>query len=66
EFLPMCGGDCPKNRFVKNEAGEYISCLCQGFQMFFRHTQKQFEFMANELRHQRPPANIMKKFKHKI
>lgn len=61
EFLSACGGDCPKNRFVKNSDGEYISCLCQGFQMFFKHTRKQFEFMAEELRNHRPPANVMKR-----
>lgn len=60
EFLKMCGGDCPKNRFVKNSDNEYVSCLCSGFQLFFKHTQKYFEFMANELYHQRPPANVMK------
>ncbi|MCX4290883.1 MAG: anaerobic sulfatase maturase [Odoribacter sp.] len=59
-FIKACGGDCPKNRFVKNEDGESVSCLCEGFRMFFNHTRKHFEFMANELRHQRPPANIMK------
>lgn len=58
--LKACGGDCPKNRFVKNSDGEYISCLCQGFQMFFNHTRKHFEFMANELKNQRAPANVMK------
>ncbi len=59
-FIKACGGDCPKNRFVKNEDGESVSCLCEGFRMFFNHTRKHFEFMANELRHQRPPANVMK------
>lgn len=59
-YLKACGGDCPKNRFIKNSDGEYISCLCQGFQIFFNHTRKHFEFMANELKNQRPPANIMK------
>lgn len=59
-YLKACGGDCPKNRFVKNADGEYISCLCQGFQIFFNHTRKHFEFMANEYKNQRPPANIMK------
>lgn len=60
EFLKACGGDCPKNRFIQNRSGEYISCLCQGFQMFFNHTKKYFGFMANELRNHRPPANVMK------
>lgn len=59
-YLKACGGDCPKNRFVKNSDGEYVSCLCQGFQMFFNHTRKHFEFMAEELKNHRAPANIMK------
>lgn len=59
-FIKACGGDCPKNRFVKNQEGEYVSCLCEGFRMFFNHTRKHFEFMANELKHRRPPANVMK------
>ncbi len=28
--------------------------------MFFEHTRKYFEFMADELRNQRPPANVMR------
>lgn len=60
QYLNACGGDCPKNRFVTNSDGEAISCLCQGFQMFFSHTRKHFEFMANELHNQRPPANVMR------
>lgn len=59
-YLKACGGDCPKNRFVKNQENEYISCLCQGFQIFFNHTRKHFEFMANELKNHRAPANVMK------
>lgn len=60
DFLKACGGDCPKNRFVQNEEGEYVSCLCRGFQLFFKHTQRHFEFMANELHNQRAPANVMR------
>ena len=59
-YLNMCGGDCPKNRIAKTSEGESISCLCTGFRMFFEHTQKHFQFMANELKNQRPPANVMK------
>lgn len=59
-FIKACGGDCPKNRFAKNEDGEFVSCLCEGFRLFFNHSRKHFEFMANELKHQRPPANVMK------
>lgn len=59
-YLSACGGDCPKNRIAKTEEGEDISCLCEGFRMYFEHTRKHFEFMANELKNGRPPANVMK------
>lgn len=59
-YLNVCGGDCPKNRFAKTEEGERISCLCKGFRMYFEHTRKYFEFMSNELKNQRPPANVMR------
>ena len=59
-YLRICGGDCPKNRIDRTPAGEPVSCLCKGFRMFFEHTQRYFEFMAEELRQQRPPANVMK------
>ena len=59
-YLQMCGGDCPKNRIDRTEGGEAISRLCKGFRMFFEHTRPYFEYMADELRHQRPPANVMK------
>ena len=59
-YLKACGGDCPKNRIAKTIENENISCLCKGFRMFFEHTRKYFEFMADELRNQRPPANVMR------
>lgn len=59
-YLSVCGGDCPKNRIARTAEGESISVLCTGFRMFFEHTRKYFEFMANELKNQRPPANVMK------
>lgn len=60
DYLKACGGDCPKNRIDKTEDGENVSALCEGFRMFFKHTRRHFEFMANELKNQRPPANVMK------
>lgn len=59
-YLNVCGGDCPKNRIARTTEGEHISCLCQGFRMFFEHTRKHFEYMADELKKHRPPANVMK------
>lgn len=60
EFLFVCGGDCPKNRFAKSSDGESTSALCEGFKFFFKHTRNYFEFMANELKNNRAPANVMK------
>ncbi|MGL5683971.1 MAG: anaerobic sulfatase maturase [Marinifilaceae bacterium] len=62
KYLAMCGGDCPKNRTLLNAQGEYITELCAGFKQYFAHTEKYFQFMANELRHQRPPSNVMNLF----
>lgn len=59
DYLSACGGDCPKNRIDRTAEGEPISILCKGFRIFFEHTRKYFEFMANELKNQRPPANVM-------
>lgn len=60
EFLRLCGGDCPKHRFGRTDDGEPVSVLCEGFREFFRHSRKHFEYMANEIRNQRPPAGVMK------
>lgn len=59
EFLRLCGGDCPKNRYDRDEEGKAVSSLCEGFRLFFTHTRRAFEFMAGELAAGRPPANVM-------
>lgn len=60
DYLFACGGDCPKNRIQITPEGDSISTLCGGFKMFFEHTRRYFEYMANELKNNRPPANVMK------
>jgi uncharacterized protein len=65
EFLKMCGGDCPKHRFTKNDHGEMISYLHEGFLYFYRHADKYMNMMAAELRQRRPPENIMNTFPEK-
>ena len=59
DFLFACHGGCPKNRF--GEDG--LNYLCVGYKKFFAHIDKPMKFMANELRMQRSPANVMKKLK---
>jgi uncharacterized protein len=65
DFLKMCGGDCPKHRFVENEEGERISYLHEGFLYFFRHVDRYMKLMAAELRQKKPPENIMAIFPEK-
>ncbi|HEY86188.1 MAG TPA: anaerobic sulfatase maturase [Chloroflexi bacterium] len=55
-----CNGGCPKNRILHTPDGEPgLNYLCEGYKAFFTHIDQPMRFMANELRHQRPPANIM-------
>ncbi len=55
-----CNGECPKHRFMRTPDGdEGLNYLCPGYKLFFHHIDPCMRFMANELRHQRPPANVM-------
>ena len=55
-----CNGECPKHRFINTPDGEPgLNYLCAGYKIFFKHVDPYMKFMANELRHQRPPANVM-------
>ncbi|HNX86695.1 MAG TPA: anaerobic sulfatase-maturation protein [Bacteroidales bacterium] len=59
EFLKLCNGECPKNRISITPSGEPgLNYLCSGLKKFYRHTRPFFDFMANELRHKRPPSNV--------
>ena len=56
-----CHGDCPKHRFASAPNGEPgLSYLCPGYKRFFAHVDPYMRFMAEELRHERPPANVMR------
>jgi uncharacterized protein len=55
-----CHGECPRNRFTLAPGGEPgLNYLCAGYKAFFRHVDEPMRFMANELRHDRAPANVM-------
>jgi uncharacterized protein len=64
-FLKMCGGDCPKHRFMETGSGERISYLHEGFLYFFRHADQYMKMMAGEVNREKPAGNIMETFPRK-
>lgn len=60
-----CHGGCPKDRFIRTPDGEPgLNYLCAGYKAFFHHIDGAMKYMVNELRHERPPANIMAALAH--
>jgi uncharacterized protein len=56
-----CHGGCPKNRFIDTPDGEPgLNYLCAGYKAFFHHIDQPMRYMANMLRMNRAPAEIMK------
>lgn len=56
----VCNGGCPKDRISTTPDGEAgLNYLCGGYRAFFNHVAPYMQFMAAELRQQRPPANVM-------
>ncbi|MCB0113354.1 MAG: SPASM domain-containing protein, partial [Caldilineaceae bacterium] len=57
----VCNGGCPKNRFITTPDGDPgLNYLCAGYRAFFNHVNRPMQIMAGELRHRRPPANVMR------
>jgi uncharacterized protein len=56
-----CHGGCPKDRFISTPEGEAgLNYLCAGYKAFFHHVDGPMRFMAEQLRHGRAPAEIMR------
>jgi len=61
EFLFACNGECPKHRFEKTPDGQDgLNYLCSGYRAYFAHVAPYMEFMREELRAGRPPANVIR------
>lgn len=52
----VCHGECPKHRFG---GGLSKNALCDGYKMFFEHSEPYMLFMLNELKKGDAPANVM-------
>ncbi|MBN2409160.1 MAG: anaerobic sulfatase maturase [Candidatus Aminicenantes bacterium] len=60
EFLHVCYGECPKNRFGKAPDGEPgLNYLCAGYKAFFKHADKAMRIMAELLCENRPASDVM-------
>lgn len=60
EFVALCYGECPKNRFSLSPDGEPgHNYLCEGLRYFFRRTEPYMKFMREEIRNGREPSNVM-------
>jgi uncharacterized protein len=55
-----CHGECPKNRFIETPEGEPgLNYLCSGYKAFFHHVGRPMKIMAELLRRDRAPADVM-------
>lgn len=61
EVLPVCGGGCPKHRFVCKQ-GETMPThyLCAGYRMFYRHIHPYMKAMAQLISNNLPVTDVMK------
>jgi uncharacterized protein len=58
-----CHGGCPKDRFIFTPDGEPgLNYLCAGYKLFFHHIDQPMRVMAEALRRNRAPAEIMQRY----
>ena len=56
----LCRGECPKHRFDEAKNGEpYKNRLCEGYKMFFRHSDLYMRHMKTLLEKGRPPMEVI-------
>jgi uncharacterized protein len=58
-----CNGGCPKDRIIKSRDGESgLNYLCDGYFALFSHLDAPMKHMAQLLRTEQSPAQIMKQY----
>jgi uncharacterized protein len=64
EFLALCNGECPKNRFATSPDGEPgLNYLCPSYRKYFRHISKYMAAMAKLIGYGQPASLIMEALK---
>ncbi len=59
-FLPICNGECPRNRFMASPHGEDgLNYLCAGYRTFFRHIGPAMKLIADLHDRGEPAHGIM-------
>ena len=62
KFYNLCHGECPKHRFITDNTGEYgKNYLCDGYRLFYEHTEGAMTQMKDLILAGKPAADIMKK-----
>lgn len=60
DFLFACNGECPRNRFVSSELGDFgNNYLCRGYKRFFAHVSPYMDYMKKCLMQGRPASDVM-------
>jgi len=61
EFVFVCNGECPKNRFVRSPDGEEgLNYLCSGYKGFFQHADPYMRIMARLMLSGKSADGVMK------
>ena len=59
-YFRLCHGECPKHRFNRTENGETgLNVLCDGYRMFYAHTEPYMKKMRELLESGAAPALVM-------
>lgn len=59
DMLSICSGYCTATRFDSISGCDHHTYYCAGLKHYFNHVKPYMDFMANELKNNRPPANVM-------
>ncbi|MGF1758231.1 anaerobic sulfatase maturase [Photobacterium sagamiensis] len=60
EFRFACHGGCPKHRFITSKSGQPgHNYFCEGYESYFRHTERYMKMMRDLLISGRPASDVM-------